>query len=467
MKLFPIKLLILLLGVFLLPASTEAGAETWDLEQILEWGLENAPAQIDLRQELVRGEREIERIQALTGWQAGVQAIRYIDPEDREVEYQTLGFNLGRTFLPGIDLGSSISYGKTMWQDEFQTRARLSLGYQVLPFTPSPAQRELLRQEKNLAQLINTLELRQNNNFLDWVESYLELGRMMENIEQARVNLERVQEELDEVLRREQIGEAGELEVLDSRLALIRAENSLRELKQARQIGLREFYQLLGLPEDIAIDLKPAPALLQSLEQWVEELDLLGLEQEEMLEIARQKSPEIGNLKLDQKHIEQQIDWFARDRWPDLNLTGTVGGWEEDWEFQVNINLSYSIFDGGQQRLQREELADQKDGLERTLSDLQAETETRLLGLLNSLQSRQAAVQEKDLALQRAELETAMAAERLEQGLITSRTYNQALQNQQQAVLDYGQAREELLFARMHLAYFLGYFWDWEKEVRL
>jgi len=446
------------------------GAEGMDLEEIVYWGLENAPAQIEMKNELEGAIREIEKTLAGAGWQLNVRGLSNIDLKETEIRRQLVSLNLGRNFVPGINLQGSLSYGKGIsgmvsGEAEYKPDVNLSVGYRVFPRTPSATERELISRKAALERVQNTFLLRQSQNILAWVEDYLTLARQEENLESAKKNLARVEEELEEVLRRKDIGEAGELNEIDSRVALLRAENAVITLEQAAARNRDSFYRALGLSKDAEILLNVDAELVGELWEWVESFDFEEMEREEKLEAAKKANPEFKNLQLELESFSRQVEWFEKEQKPRIDLSGNVDGWHDDWGAGIGIEINYNIFDSGRDNLQREDFRAQERDLEKRESDLEKDLDNQLQTLEDAVKTAKRDVEEKELLLKRSELELELKEESYQKGLATIRDYNQAVQNLQEAQLDYSEALDNLLISRLQLAYFLGNFIDWEQGV--
>lgn len=462
------KILLILTGCFLLLSSVPGQAEPLDLEQIVHWGLENAPAQEEMLVELEKGQRDIEKTLAGAGWQLDLRGVSNFNLEEREFPRQYVSLDLNRRFVPGLTLQGNLSYGKGpggLGGGEYEPDLGISLAYQVFPRTPSSIRRELISRQVSLERLRNIFPQKQAQNILAWVEDYLNLARQEENLVAARQNLARVEEELEEILRRKEIEEAGEIQVIDSRVALLRAENSVLNQKQALERNREEFYRTLGLPGDREIELDLNTGLIDELDAWVANLGLAEMEEEEKIEAAFSNNPELKNLQLEMDYFAQQMDWFEQEQKPRVDVSGSIDGWHDDWGAGIGIEVRYNLFDSGKAELQEEDFEAQQEELENKKDDLKTSIKNQLSSLENAIQNSLSQIKEKELLLRRAELEAEIKEENYQKGLATTRDYNQSLQDLEKALLDYSVARDDLLIARLQLAYFLGYSFDWEQGV--
>ncbi len=468
MRFCRIKILLIFTAGFLLLSSVPGQANSLDLEQIVHWGLENAPAQKEMFAELDKALREIEKTLAGAGWQLDMRGVSNFNVKEREFQRQFVSLDLNRRFVPGLTLQGNLSYGKGsggFGGGEYEPDLGISLAYQVFPRTPSATQRELMSRQISLERLQNNIPQKQAQNILAWVEDYLNLVRQEENLVATRQNLARVEEELEEILRRKEIEEAGEIQVIDSRVALLRAENSVQNQKQGIERNREELYRVLGLPGDKEIELDLNTGLIDELGVWVANLGLEEMEEEEKIEAAFSANPELKNLQLEMDYFAQQVGWFEQEQKPRVDISGNIDGWHDDWGAGIGIEVRYNLFDSGKDELQKQDFEAQKKELENKKDDLKTSIKTQLISLENSIQNAWSNVEEKELLLRRAKLEAEIKQGNYRTGLATTRDYNQSLQELEKGRFDYSVARDDLLIARLQLAYFLGYSFDWEQGV--
>ncbi len=461
----------LIFGIsLLLLTSGGIKAETLTLEDLVYWGLENAPAQQEMKNELEQAIREIEKVVAGAGWQLDVRGLSQYDLAEGEFRRQSIGLHLDRRFIPGINLQGSLTYGKAtgvpgMADQDYEPDLSLSIGYRVFPRVPSDTERTLLSRQVALERLQNTLPLQQSQNILGWIEDYLDLARKQEELQKARTSLARVEEELEEVQRQKEIGEAGEIQLIDSRVAHLRAQATLETIEKSIERDRKEFYRSLGLPEEKEIELEVSAGLVDELWEWVEDQGIEEMDREEKVAAAFAVNPELKNLQLEIEQYKKQVEWFEEGQKPRVDLSGSVDGWHEDWGVGIGVEVNYNLFDSGRDDLEKEDLKAQGRDLERRKADLEKDIKARLTTLEEAVESAGKTVDEKKLLLRRSELEMELKEDSFQKGLATIRDYNQAVQALEQAEHDYLEARDDWLFARIQLAYFLGKIIDWGQGV--
>jgi len=465
-------LAIIVLTFVFISGGTFVHASPMTLDEIIDWGLENAPAQKEMQKNLQQARRAKERVYASSGWQLDFSGNLDYDIEGLEWQRQSIELELDRNFLGGLNLQSGISYSRdsalgsgeqspmTWDQTDYEPRISFSLGYTLYPWFPTGSERNLMEQEMNLKKMENTFSRDEKENILGWIEGYMNLVRIENSLQKARENVERVEEELEQIKRQKKIEEAGELALLDSRLALLAAENNMKEQKQSFEDEKEAFYRELGLPGDIEIELELQAEIMEELRGWVNELKLLNLSTEEIEEMARKNSPELVNLEKDIELAEKRKEWLEKEKHPTLNLGGSLRGWE-DWSAGINVSFTYNLFDSGQHNLNLEEKEEELKDLKKDRKDLKEDLSRQLNGLLNRVESARRNLKEQELGLEKARLEKELNEKEFEKGLVTLRDYNQALDDVSDAEMDYLRAEDDLLMAKLNFASFLGFNFDW------
>jgi|GEM_PF-1149206 len=470
--LLPIILILLLLGTFSSRAETPL-----TLGDIVEWGQTEAPGLEELQDEITELERQLERVRASFGWQLDFSGSTRFDLDEREFQEEQVVLDLQKSFLSGINLLADITYREQLvipdfpddndWPDELETeyepQVSVAVSYTIFPPTPSPFYQEKFQQEKLLERRKNNLNQELGEEFLGWIQSYLALITQEKALQFSREDVNRLEQELQEIQEQKEIGEAGEINVLDAELALKQAENSYQKRAEALEQEKDDFYEMLGLPPQADLKLKLESEFLDDLYSWLEELNLEEQEQEVLLDKLGEH-PRLMNLETEKKQLQQEIDWLGWERWPQVDLTGTGRGWEDDWDGQIGIELNYSIYDSGQHRLQQEEAGDELQDLEAEIENQKENLEKQLQTLQQNLDNSRNELEVNELRFQREKMEKDLNKEDFDLGLITRRDLNQAITAKKEARLDLIEARHEVLLNRLHLAHFLGYYYfEWEE----
>jgi|GEM_PF-7091510 len=161
-----------------------------------------------------------------------------------------LGLEGSRNFLFGPGVTGRLEYRDSdpVDLDNLSDNLELTLGanYQLWPRVPNEPSRALISLEENLELARQELRLARENLYLELLEDYLEIAFLQEELKLTREQLAAAEKELARARERQQLEEAGELEVRERELAVRRAESgvlSLKELLESRQAA---FQQKLG-----------------------------------------------------------------------------------------------------------------------------------------------------------------------------------------------------------------------------
>jgi outer membrane protein TolC len=324
----------------------------------------------------------------------------------------------------------------------------------VYPIVPISQEQEIYKATNELLKMNQNLQWQKEVKKIDFLESYLNLLRLQESLFLAESNYRYAQEDLDRMLKKIEIGEAGEKQGLEVKIVLKTAEINLLQAQNDFNQQKKKFYLDLNLSEGVEVTLKEEDPFLKENKNWVESLELNLEDQGKLMELVVANHYQIKANRLDQENAKKELEWDSTKNKAQINLYGAYTNQDNSWG--VGIDLSYNIFDGGTRKLENKEYQVKLINLEDDY--LQTVTELRL-GLVNLINLSTVGglnLEEKLLSYQQAELEKESYQIQLDEGLLSASEFKYQELNWQKTEINLKSAQDKVFIDKLRLAQFLG-----------
>ena len=325
----------------------------------------------------------------------------------------------------------------------------------IYPVVPIQSEQERYKAANELLKINQSLQWQQEIKKIDFLESYLNLLRLQERLSLAKTNYQYAQEDLDRMLKKIEIGEAGEKQGIEGKIVLKTAEINLLQAQNNFNQQKKRWYLDLNLLEGVEVTLREDLPFLEENKNWIESLELNLENQGKLMELLVANHYQIKANQLDQENAKKELKWDLTKNKPQINLYGAYDNQDNSWG--VGIDLSYNIFDGGKQKLENEAYQVKLINLEDDYLQTVAELRLELVNLINISTVGNLNLEEKLMSYQQAELEKESYQIQLKQGLISASEFKYQELNWQEAEINLKSAGDEILIDKLRLAQFLGF----------
>jgi hypothetical protein len=450
-------------------------AKEISLEEALNWGIENNSSIKEIQNSIETIERSLNLVDTEYGFKTKLSANPIIaggferqtddssngdDGEDTSSESSNgpeISMKTTKLFSNGIFLQSEISIKE---EDLFDLE-KLSEGpdstfsatkslYPVIPIAP---EQEKYLASNNLLKARENLTWQQEYKKIEFLESYFNLLRLQERLSLTKTNFQYAQDDLNKILQKIEIGEAGERQKIEAKITLKKAEINFLQAQNTFFQQKNGWYLNLGLPEETEVPLVADSPFLEEIIKWTESLEL-NLKEEELMELAVDNYYKIKNNLLDQDSAQKEAEWNLTKNKPQVDLFGVYSSKDNTWG--VGVELSYDIFDGGKQKIEDEgyqaKLENSRDDYLQIISELKLE----LSDLINQQEINNLNLEEKLMSWEKAKLEEESYQIQLQQGLISDSEFQYKMLDWQEAEIDLKSAENEILINKLRIAHFLG-----------
>ena len=451
-------------------------AEEISLEEALNWGIENNSSIKEIKVSIENIERSLDLIDTEYGFKTKLSANPIIAGGfEKQTDDNSNGTDEGDTifgsstspkismkttklFSNGLFLQSEISIEE---EDLFDLE-KLSVGpdstfsatknlYPILPITP---EQEKYFTFNNLRKARENLTWLQESKKIEFLESYLNLLRLQERLSLAKTNFQYAQDDLDKILKKSEIGEAGERQEIEARIALKKAEINFLQAQNTFLQQKNRWYLNLGLPEETEVLLVENSTFLKEILKWADSLEF-NLKEEEFTELAVENYYEIKNNLLDQDSAQKEAEWNLTKNKPQVDLYGVYSSKDNTWG--VGIELSYDITDGGKQKIEDEGYQVKLENLKDDYLQIVSELKLELKDLINQKEINNLNLEEKLMSWEKAKLEEKSYQIQLKQGLISDSEFQYKMLGWQESEINLKSAKDAILINKLRLAHFLGF----------
>jgi outer membrane protein TolC len=289
---------------------------------------------------------------------------------------------------------------------------------------------------------------------IEFLESYFNLLRLQERLSLTKTNFQYAQDDLDKILKKIEIGEAGERQEMEAKIALKKAEINYLQAQNTFLQQKNRWYLNLNLPQETEVPLVGDSPFLEEIIKWADSLEL-NLKEEELIELAVDNYYRIRNILLDQDSSQKEAEWNLAKNKPQVDLFGVYRSKNNSWG--IGIELSYDISDGGKQKIEDEgyqaKLKNLKDNYLQIVSELKLE----LHELINQQEINNLNLEEKLMSREKAKLEEESYQAQLQQGLISGSEFQYQMLDWQESEINLKSSRDEILINKLRIAQFLGF----------
>lgn len=432
--------IILLFSIFIIPGVS--AAERVTLKEAINLGLENNNELRDIKERVASLERDLALLKAKQDWQVALGA-------NYNTEKSSVNMNISKTFSSGLTLKPGISV------TEKETSLSIDLIQPLFPFTLTEDNKEYYKTVKELLKAKASLEQKKADKILSWLESYLDICRMMEKREIYQMSIKKAEDNLGEVLAKQKIGEAGKKEVLTAQVSLKNAEYMLREIDYKIDEAQLSLMQDIGLKNKEGFVFDAQSEFVNDLKQTVEELATKYLEENEIMSIVEQNNYDLLTNRIDREILQQELEWLKKEGKTSLDMTGSYN--TNNKKLTVGLSLSYKLYDGGEYKL---ELEEKEEEIKNNLADYQeliSGLELQLKQYTNAIKLNELELEKERLNLERSEYEGEVAKEQLEMGLIDYLEYQEYWISSKEAKVNLKSLQDQFLIGRLKLINFVNF----------
>lgn len=464
-------ILFLIIFTSIIFAGENVQAKEIFLEEALNWGIENNSSIKEIKDSIKTIERSLNLIDIEYGFKTNISANlifaggsdKPTDTDDTSNNSESddgpkISLKTTKLFPNGIILQAEIS----LKEEDLFDLEKLSEGpdsifsatKSLYPLLPIKSEQEKYLASNNLLKARENLTWHQESKKIEFLESYFNLLRLQERLSLAKTNFQYAQDDLSKILKKIEIGEAGERQEMEAKIALKKAEINFLQAQNTFFQQKNIWYLNLGLPEETEVFLVEDSPFLEEIVKWADSLEL-NLKEEELMKLAVDNYYGVRNILLDQDSSQKEAEWNLAKNKPQVDLFGAYRSRNNSWG--VGIEFNYDIFDGGKQKIEDEGYQAKLENLKDDYLQITSELKLELYDLINQQEITNLNLEEKLMSWEKAKLEEESYQAQLQQGLISDSEFQYKMLDWQESEINLKSTKDEILINKLSIAQFLGF----------
>jgi len=449
---------IIITSILLLPSVLQA--KEINLKEAIDWGIQHNYDLEGIRYNIETLERDLEILDAGKVFQVSINATPIWDFGGGKSDTSLITFKAEKTIVDDLNISAEISWNENDFADmSFEgivegANASIQLQKQIYPDSYTQSEQQIFQTENNLKKKVEELTWKEAEKQIDFIESYLALVRLTEEVNLAEKSFQLTTEELERVQQQIRLGEGGYQQEAEAKIALMEAENQFFNLKQNLVQQQKEGYLELNLPEGIQVQFKEEPAYLTTLRANMEQLTLESEKQETLFNQALEKHYQIKNDYIDKESLLKEAKWTENEGKPQINLSGGYDLPDDYW--YAMLDLSWNLTDGGAQKLKEKGAEATILQKEKELDQLIKTLQLEMNQIIDQDKYNQLNLQAKSAALEQEQYTKNILEKQYQEKIISSTQWQNQLIALAEKELKVKEAQDILLVNRLRLAHFLG-----------
>jgi len=457
-KTFKFITAIIITSILLLPSVLHA-KET-DLKEAIDWGIQHNYDLEEIKYNIETLTRDLEILDAGNAFQVNLDITPIWNFGGGNSDTSLFKLTAEKTIADDLNISTEIAWNENDFADlSFEgmvedINASIQLVKQIYPDSYTQNEQQIFQTENNLKKIVEELAWKETEKQIDFIESYLALIRLTEEVNLAEKSFQLATEELERVQQQIRLGEGGYQQESEAKIALMEAENQFFNLKQNLVQQQKEWYLELNLSEDIQVQFKEEPAYLETLRLSMEQLTLENENPETLFEQALEKHYQIKNTYTEKDSLLKEAEWTENEGKPQVNISGGYDLLDDYW--YAMLDLSWNLTDGGAQKLKEKgaeaTILQKEIELDQLIKTLQLEMNK----MIDQDQYNQLNLQAKLAALEQEQYTKNILEKQYQEKIISSTQWQNQLITLAEEEVKVKEARDLLLVNRLRLAHFLS-----------
>jgi hypothetical protein len=449
---------IIITIILLLPVVLQA--KEINLKEAIDWGIQHNYDLEGIRYNIETLERDLEILDAGNAFQVNLDVTPIWNFGGGNSDTSLLKLTAEKTIADDLNISTEISWDENDFADmSFEgilegANASIQLEKHIFPDSYTQSEQQIFQTKNNLKKKVEELAWKEAEKQIDFIESYLALARLTEEVILAEKSFQLATEELERVQQQIRLGEGGYQQEAEAKIALMEAENQFFNLKQNLVQQQKEWYLELKLLEDIQVQFKGEPAYLATLRANMEQLTLESEKQEILFNQALEKHYQIKNGYIDKESLLKEAEWTENEGKPQINLSGGYDLLDNYW--YAMLDLSWNLTDGGAQKLKEKGAEATILQKEKELSQLVKTLQLEMNQIIDQDKYNQLNLQAKLTALEQEQYTKNILEKQYQEKIISSTQWQNQLIALAEKELKVKEAEDLLLVNRLRLAHFLG-----------
>lgn len=432
----------------LLSSTTLQAAEN-DLAELIKTGFDNNIEIEKLRNEMETIQRNLKLTKARGDWQADMNIDKQLIEDEaialRRENSEQISVSINKNFAKDkVNVNPTASYNF----DGSDVIYGVNMNIDLYPNLPSESVKNLLNLNNQLNQKQKELFNKQAELAKSWVDKYLQLVRLEENMNVLEEKLVVAEDNYEEVQKQIEIDEASQQDLLQAKIDLNEAEYNLKQNQQNfNQVKIHLLTEL-KLEEGTEIILNENNPVLIDLQDLTGDLNIDDIDKEQMVENVVKTSSQFASILNNKDYLERELKWLNREDAPRVSLKGS---YDSETDFTASVNVSYNIFDSGVQAMTVENKKQEIEDSELSLEQLYQETVNNIDNLIDQVKLAQLELDSSQLKYDKVVEDTKIIEQQLTAGAVEKEVLINSRLNKKSSLINIKRSNDAVFLNKLDL----------------
>lgn len=432
----------------LLSSTTLQAAEN-DLAELIKTGFDNNIEIEKLRNEMETIQRNLKLTKARGDWQADMNIDKQLIEDEaialRRENSEQISVSINKNFAEDkVNVNPTASYNF----DGSDVIYGVNMNIDLYPNLPSESVKNLLNLNNQLNQKQKELFNKQAELAKSWVDKYLQLVRLEENMNVLEEKLVVAEDNYEEVQKQIEIDEASQQDLLQAKIDLNEAEYNLKQNQQNfNQVKIHLLTEL-KLEEGTEIILNENNPVLIDLQDLTGDLNIDDIDKEQMVENVVKTSSQFASILNNKDYLERELKWLNREDAPRVSLKGS---YDSETDFTASVNVSYNIFDSGVQAMTVENKKQEIEDSELSLEQLYQETVNNIDNLIDQVKLAQLELDSSQLKYDKVVEDTKIIEQQLTAGAVEKEVLINSRLNKKSSLINIKRSNDAVFLNKLDL----------------
>lgn len=446
------RILVLFTAILiLLTFAVNTFAEEYNFEKLVSYGLTNNIEIRKLKNEIQTIKNNIKLTEAQGDWQANLNLNKSLIEEENAVVSKNknqINLAVNKNFIQDkLTINPNASYNF----DGSDFIYGISMDFDLYPNIPSESVKNIITLNNQINQKQKELYNKKAELLKNWLDQYLQLIRLDENINILEKRLKLAEDDYKNTQEQFEIEEASKEELLQAEIDLNNAQYNLRQIQQQYTTLKKQFLDSLQLEREADIILNKDSKIITRLKQLTENIEIDDIDKRKYIDNTVKTSSQFAQILNQKEYLNKELDWLKKE---DTFKVTLEGSYDSESEFTASVNLSYNIFDSGVQDLKEKNKKQEIENNQLSLKSLYQQSENSLENIIDKVELAELEKMNLQIKYDKAKNETEIVKKQFEAGAVNKEVLGNNRLNEQNMLINLKKSNDQIFLNKLDLLIF-------------
>ncbi|MCF8009571.1 MAG: TolC family protein [Halanaerobiales bacterium] len=437
--------------LILLTFSVNTYAEDYNFEKLITYGLNNNIEIRKLENEIQIIKNNIKLTNAQGDWQANLNLNKSLIEEENVIVTKNkdqINLSINKKIVQNkLTINPNFSYDF----DGSDFIYGISMNFDLYPNIPSESIKNIITLNNQINQKQKELYNKKAELLKKWLDQYLQLIRLDENINLLEKRLKLAEDNYKNSQDKFKIGEASKEELLQAEIDLNDTQYNLRQIQQQYNTLNIQLLDSLQLEKDPDIILNKDSKIITRLKQLTDKIEIDDIDKQKYIDNSVKTSSQFAQILNQKEYLNKELDWLKKE---DTFKVTLEGSYDSESEFAASVNLSYNIFDSELQVIKEKNKNQEIDNIQLTLKSLYQQSENSLKNIIDKVEL--AELEKKNLIIKydKVKNEKEIVKKQFEAGAVNKEVLENNRLNEQNMLINLKKSYDQIFLNKLDLLIF-------------